>query len=188
MDENKQPSYPEQYQTGRTVPPKNYGGVIAFLLILIIFLCGIVTMLSLMNIHLFRMVKTQQTQDVSLQLRSYGTEADQEEQMPAVAAEIGDRQGRLGFSGQEITPFYQQYYQIPLGIYISEVDPDSDCYKKGLRAGDILIGFNGHEITDSATLKDLLSLEKPGNSAQLTILRDGNEHLLNVIIGSEEGE
>lgn len=42
------------YGTGRTQPPKSYGGLIAFLLILIIFLIGVVTMLGLMNIRLFR--------------------------------------------------------------------------------------------------------------------------------------
>ena len=52
--------YPqESYQTGSTQPPKSYGGIIAILLILVIFLSGIVTILSMMNVHLFRMVKSQ---------------------------------------------------------------------------------------------------------------------------------
>lgn len=42
------------YGTGNTHPPKSYGGIIALLLIVVILLCGIVTMLSIMNIRLFR--------------------------------------------------------------------------------------------------------------------------------------
>lgn len=55
-----QPDHPWDdgvYGTGRTQPPKNHGGLIAFLLILVIFLSGIVTMLGIMNIRLFRQLK-----------------------------------------------------------------------------------------------------------------------------------
>ena len=44
----------DTYQTGSTRPPKSHGGLIAFLLGLVIFLSGISTVLGLMNIQLFR--------------------------------------------------------------------------------------------------------------------------------------
>lgn len=42
------------YGTGPMEPPKKHNGTLAVLLILIIFLCGIVTLLSVMNIKLFQ--------------------------------------------------------------------------------------------------------------------------------------
>ena len=61
----KQKNTPEEfwqeeptYQTGSTNPPKNHGGIVAFLLALVIFLCGISTALGLMNIRLFRELST----------------------------------------------------------------------------------------------------------------------------------
>ena len=39
----------DSYQTGKTVPPKNYQGLITVLLILIIFLGGIVSALSMLK-------------------------------------------------------------------------------------------------------------------------------------------
>lgn len=42
------------YETGRTRPPKSYGGLIALLLIALIFLGGIASAMSLLNISLFR--------------------------------------------------------------------------------------------------------------------------------------
>ena len=50
------------YGTGPTDPPKSRGALVAFMLILIIFLCGIVTMLSLLNIRLFRELNTDKQQ------------------------------------------------------------------------------------------------------------------------------
>ena len=46
MDERKNNDHPwddSVYGTGRTEPPKSHGGTVALLLILIIFLCGIIT-------------------------------------------------------------------------------------------------------------------------------------------------
>ncbi len=42
------------YRNGSTKPPKNRGGLIAILLIAVIMLCGIVTVMSFLNIRLFK--------------------------------------------------------------------------------------------------------------------------------------
>ena len=46
------------YGTGPTEPPKSRGGLVALLLILVIFLCGIVTVLGILNVRLFAQLKT----------------------------------------------------------------------------------------------------------------------------------
>ena len=40
------------YGTGRTEPPKHRSGLLAMMLILIIFLCGIITVLGVLNVKL----------------------------------------------------------------------------------------------------------------------------------------
>lgn len=174
------------YQTGPTAPPKSHGGIIAILLIAVIFLCGLVSILSLMNIRLFQMVKTQQNPDISLQVRTSSIETEPVH-TPRSAAYGGGR-AYLGITGQEITPFYQQYYSIPKGIYIVDVDTGSDCYVQGLRDGDILLRFNGTRITRLDTLTSLLDYTAPGSYAKLCYYRDGAEHTVTVLIGREEGE
>ena len=55
------------YGTGRTRPPKNNGGAFALLLILVIFLLGIVTLLSILNVRLFQQLnKQEEEQDISI--------------------------------------------------------------------------------------------------------------------------
>jgi len=57
MDERKynrkDPWEPGMYETGRTRPPKSHGGLIAILLVVVIFLCGLVSALGVVNIKLF---------------------------------------------------------------------------------------------------------------------------------------
>ena len=50
------------FGTGKTEPPKSYSGIIALLLILVIFLSGIVSLLSFMNIKLFKQLSEQSKQ------------------------------------------------------------------------------------------------------------------------------
>jgi serine protease Do len=40
------------YQTGSTQPPKSHGGLVAVLLVAVIFLCGVVTIMTVLNIRL----------------------------------------------------------------------------------------------------------------------------------------
>ena len=44
----------QMYGTGNTMPPKSHGGLIALLLMLVIFLSGIISVLSFLNIRLFQ--------------------------------------------------------------------------------------------------------------------------------------
>ena len=72
------------YGTGPTDPPKNKGALVALMLILIIFLCGIVTMLSLMNIRLFRELKTdKKQQELAISFTTEPTEEMVEQMVPA---------------------------------------------------------------------------------------------------------
>lgn len=78
MDERKQkntdPWDEAVYGTGNTHPPKSYGGIIALLLVVVIFLSGIVSMLGLLNIRLFRELNQLTAENVSLPISFTDTE------------------------------------------------------------------------------------------------------------------
>ena len=54
------------YRTGSTTPPKSHNGVIALLLVLVIVLCGIITVLGITNAHLFRILAVQDEEEQEL--------------------------------------------------------------------------------------------------------------------------
>ena len=163
--------YPqESYQTGSTQPPKSYGGIIAILLILVIFLSGIVTILSMMNVHLFRMVKSQDSRDISLLARCNPAQEE------VLAAQYGDQQATLGITTQEITSFYQHYYDMPQGVCVSQVEPGSDSCAKGLQPGDILTHAEGQSVAGmTSTAVRNIVWGKEGSFVELTVLRDTEE-------------
>lgn len=167
-------TFSESYRTGSTRPPKSYGGVIAVLLILVIFLSGVVTILSVMNVRLFRLVEKQEAQELLLARCAPGQQAAE--------ADHGEYQQLLGITGQEVTDFYQNYYDIPQGIYITWVDADSDCYLQGLRAGDILTDCNETPLADMQQLGSFLETYNT-DSVGLTFYRAGKRHQITVNLG-----
>ena len=50
----------------------------------------------------------------------------------------------LGIKGERVSSFYQRYYMMPAGLFITELDPESDAARKGIKTDDILISINGN--------------------------------------------
>ena len=59
---HNEPWDPSIYGTGRTQPPKNHGGLIAVLLVVVIFLGGLVSVLGILNVKLFKELNSQPKQ------------------------------------------------------------------------------------------------------------------------------
>ncbi len=58
------------------------------------------------------------------------------------------------------------------GALVSQVIPDSPAEKAGIKAGDIILTFNGQRSQAHRKLKNLVGQTKPGSAAKLTIYRD----------------
>lgn len=89
----------------------------------------------------------------------------------------------LGVTGTDVTTFYQIYYHLPQGIYITEVNPDSDAAAKDVLPGDILLSFDGARITDTETLKSLLYDHSVGDAVELVLYRSGQQYSVMLTLG-----
>ena len=157
----------DTYQTGVTEPPKKWGGLIAALFMTVIFLCGIITGLGAMNIKLFHQIASGEPEkSVSF---SRGNS-------PSVTAVSETQESReeafwtLGFVGRELSDVYRTYYELPRGVYISQVDSSSLLGRLGLQPGDVLVQVNNTPIICLADAK--AALEGLG-SGTLVLYRAG---------------
>ncbi len=165
------------YQTGNVTPPKNHQGLVAVLLILVIFLGGIVSGLGMMNIRLFRLLEqqNQETVDVPVQF-SRASDA-------APAAEGLWNQvelPQLGLTGQEVTDLCRSYYGWPEGLYVSSVAAQSPAETAGIQFGDILVAVNGTPIANIRQLQQLLADAQPGQDYSFTVYRSGRQMKLHL--------
>lgn len=87
--------------------------------------------------------------------------------------------GYLGIQGQDSS----------LGAYVYAVLPDSAAEKAGIKAGDIIIEFEGTTIATMSQLKELLSYYPAGQKVEFKILRpQGNEQYQEMEITVELGD
>ena len=78
----------------------------------------------------------------------------------------------IGINGADIDEDYARIYNLPEGVMVSYVDPESDAYQKGLRRGDIIVEYNGNKITSMHQLENLKSENKAGDTITLTYYRN----------------
>lgn len=70
----------------------------------------------------------------------------------------------------------------PRGALIAQVQPGSPADKAGLKAGDVILAFDGRPIDDTAQLPARVGATEIGKRAEVQVLREGKERTLTVTI------
>lgn len=93
--------------------------------------------------------------------------------------------GWLGVLIQEVNKDLADSFGLdrPYGALVAQVVEDSPAAEAGLKAGDIIIEYEGEEIDYSSELPQLVGRTKVGEKAKLTIVRDGDKEKIKVKIG-----
>ena len=80
----------------------------------------------------------------------------------------------LGVSLQDIDRNLAESYKLskPEGSLITQVAPNSPAARAGLRAGDVILKYNGTPISRTSELLNYLNRSVPNQSIQLEVLRD----------------
>ncbi len=89
----------------------------------------------------------------------------------------------LGIQGESVSSFYQFYYGMPYGVYITYVEPGSPAQDTGLQEGDILLTVDGQRLTGMADLESALYGYVPGDVVEITLYRMGRTYTGTVTVG-----
>lgn len=96
----------------------------------------------------------------------------------------------LGVMIQDITPALAQQFKAPAntqGALVGDVPAKSPAGKAGLVSGDIITSFAGQSVKDARALKLIVAGHKPGENAEIKVLRDGAEKTLNATLTVQPG-
>lgn len=81
----------------------------------------------------------------------------------------------LGLSGQTITELWSQYYGVPQGFIVRNVEDGSAADKAGIQVGDVVIGINDTTITSISEFNKIKAKYKAGDTITITLYRQGNK-------------
>ena len=93
----------------------------------------------------------------------------------------------LGLEGESLSVFYQHYYRLPEGLYITGVEEGSDAAQKGIERGDILMKINGTSITTAQELSSVLYNCQVGDVVTVIIYRGGYQYELQLTVSEDKG-
>ena len=76
----------------------------------------------------------------------------------------------LGISGQYLDSWTANFYGLPSGMYVAEVNNES-VSNAGVQQGDVITKIDDEEITSANTISNYIAKKKPGDEVTLTITR-----------------
>lgn len=91
----------------------------------------------------------------------------------------------LGIWGQTVSQRVQNYYNVPAGLFIDEVNPQGPAGLAGVCQGDIVIALNSTPIASQEDYAQALYGCKPGTSVRITVYRDGRNLTLRAVVAEE---
>ena len=95
------------------------------------------------------------------------------------------QRGLLGIKIQDVSPELRDYlesqgekvnFDVNRGVYVGDVNKASGGEEAGLRKGDVIIGIDGVNTHNVATLQEMVARKRPGDKVQIKYLRNGKEY------------
>lgn len=92
------------------------------------------------------------------------------------------RRGRIGVVIQDLQPEAAEHLGLASdqGALIARVEPASPAEHAGLRAGDVVLTVDGHQVHGSGELRNRIGLVEADQDVRLEILRDGRQQNVSV--------
>ncbi|HEV7820645.1 MAG TPA: DegQ family serine endoprotease, partial [Burkholderiales bacterium] len=98
--------------------------------------------------------------------------------------------GRIGVVIQPVTRELAESFGLPkpAGALVSSVEKGSPAEKAGIEAGDVILKFNGRDVTSSEDLPRLVGSTKPGAKAAVQLMRNKASREVSLVVGEMPDE
>jgi serine protease Do len=94
--------------------------------------------------------------------------------------------GWLGVQIQEVTPELAKSLGLPKaeGALVADVTPDAPAQKAGIKQGDVILSYDGHDIQKLRDLPLAVAETAVGKSEPVKLWRDGHETTVDAVIAA----
>lgn len=89
----------------------------------------------------------------------------------------------LGILGEDVPVFYQLYYGMPAGVYVSGLVENGPGQQLGLQPGDVVVSLDQVPLTGISHCQQLLEKYLPGQTLSLVVYRGGKHYSAQITLG-----
>lgn len=93
----------------------------------------------------------------------------------------------LGLTGESLSNFYQHYYRLPAGLYITDVASGCDADIKGIQDGDILLSIGDSRVTTMEDLNAAIQPHQVGDTVTVIVYRAGQQYQVELTLTEDRG-
>jgi C-terminal processing protease CtpA/Prc len=86
----------------------------------------------------------------------------------------------IGISMQDIDDQLAEFFKVERGILVTHVHEDSPAAEAGIKAGDVIVSFNGSDVDSARELRYELKDLSEGDDVVVGLVRDGIDQSLTV--------
>jgi serine protease Do len=92
--------------------------------------------------------------------------------------------GWLGVSIQPVTPDLAKQFGLKeeKGALVGDVIEEGPAEKSGIQRGDVIVAYDGKEVTDPTGLRNMVAGTPPDKQVEIKVLRAGTPKTMNVVI------
>lgn len=90
----------------------------------------------------------------------------------------------IGIMGGDVNPYIADEYGLAVetGVFVSEIPPDGPAAKGGMKAGDVIIAFNGKQVKNFGDLRSHVDKQKIGDKVQVEVMRGKEKKVLTLTL------
>ena len=88
----------------------------------------------------------------------------------------------IGIIGTTVDDATIQRYNFPAGVYVRSIEENSPAAASNLKVGDIITKINDKEISSIEELNRIKNACKIGDTVKLTVLRNNEENVIDVVL------
>lgn len=82
---------------------------------------------------------------------------------------------KLGIYTKDVTKDISEEYNLPIGVYVQQIQEFSAAEKAGLKPGDVITEINGTKITSVTDIDAIKNKAKSGDVLSITVTRDNKD-------------
>lgn len=89
----------------------------------------------------------------------------------------------IGISGIDLDKRTSEYYNLPVGVYVKQIQANSPASNSDIKTGDVITEIDGTEISSMNELNKIKEQKNIGDKITLTVYRSGETQKVEITLG-----